>query len=173
MLDIETMGTRLDAPIISIGAVSFNAMGLTGHKFYRNVSLHSAVRTGAVIDPGTVLWWLRQDKVAQDALDESQDEAIDLELALRDFMQFLCSYGDSLKGVWGNGATFDNVLMQESGRRCGVPMWEFWKDRCYRTIKSCHPDVPLERHGAHHNALDDAVSQAIHLVAINEKYDVL
>ena len=28
MLDLETMGTRPDAPIIAIGAVAFNAMGV-------------------------------------------------------------------------------------------------------------------------------------------------
>jgi exodeoxyribonuclease VIII len=52
-------------------------------------------------------------------------------------------------------------------------MWEFWKDRCYRTIKNCYPDVPFDRRGTHHNALDDARSQALHLIAINEKYNIL
>jgi exodeoxyribonuclease VIII len=173
MIDLETMGTRPDAPIISIGAVAFNAMGITDQTFYRNVSLRSSVQSGAVIDPSTVMWWLRQDKVAQAAFEDGQDEAVALTQALYDFTQFLCSYGDSLKGVWGNGASFDNVIMHESGRRCGVPMWEFWKDRCYRTIKGCYPDVPFERGGTHHNALDDARSQALHLIAINEKHSIL
>jgi exodeoxyribonuclease VIII len=172
MIDLETMGTRPDAPIISIGAVSFNA-GVIRETFYRNVSLHSSVRSGAVIDPSTVLWWLRQDKAAQDAFGEGQDEAIALTQALYDFIQFLCSYGDGLKGVWGNGASFDNVIMHESGRRCGVPMWEFWKDRCYRTVKSMYPDVKFERTGTHHNALDDAHSQALHLIQINKKHGIL
>ncbi len=29
MIDLETMGTRADAPIVSIGAVAFDAKGLT------------------------------------------------------------------------------------------------------------------------------------------------
>jgi exodeoxyribonuclease VIII len=170
MLDLETMGTRPDAPIVAIGAVAFNAMGVTDETFYHVVSLHSAVRSGAVIDPSTVMWWLRQGDSARNALTEAQDEAIELDVALRDFMQFVCAYGDSLKGVWGNGASFDNVLMHESGKRCRVPMWEFWKDKCYRTAKGMYPDVGMNRSGTHHNALDDARSQAEHLIAISAKH---
>ena len=44
--------------------------------------------------------------------------------------------------------------------------WKFWNDRCYRTIKSMHPEVPMPRTGTHHNALDDAKTQALHLMAI-------
>jgi exodeoxyribonuclease VIII len=166
MIDLETMGTRADAPIISIGAVAFDASGID-REFYCTVSLHSAVRSGAVIDPSTVLWWLGQNKAAQDALTDTQDEAVGLKEALLDFMQFACAYRDNLKGVWGNGASFDNVLMHESGKRCNVPMWEFWKDKCYRTVKGMYPDVAMVRSGTHHNALDDARSQAEHLIAIN------
>lgn len=166
MIDLETMGTRPNAPIVAIGAVAFNAHGVE-KEFYCTVSLHSAVRSGAVIDPSTVMWWLGQDKIAQDALTDKQEEAVAIDVALADFMQFVCSYGDSLNGVWGNGATFDNVLMHESGKRCGVLMWEFWKDKCYRTVKGMYPDVKMERTGTHHNALDDAKSQALHLIAID------
>jgi hypothetical protein len=173
MIDLETMGTRPNAPIISIGAVAFNAMGVTDQTFYRNVSLKSAVESGAVIDPDTVMWWLRQDKGAQAAFEDGQDEAVDLTQALYDFTQFLCSYGDSLKGVWGNGASFDNVIMHEAGKSYRVPLWEFWKDRCYRTIKNCFPDIKLDRAGVHHNALDDAMYQAHHLIEINKIHNVL
>jgi exodeoxyribonuclease VIII len=47
-------------------------------------------------------------------------------------------------------------------------MWEFWKDKCYRTVKGMYPDVKMERSGTHHNALDDAFYQTLHLIAINE-----
>jgi len=176
MIDLETMGTRPNAPIISIGAVAFNADGVD-HAFYLNVSLKSAVESGAVIDPDTVMWWLRQDKAAQAAFEEGQDEAVSLEQALRDFAEFCLGYGENLHGVWGNGASFDNVLMHETGKRCGVPTWPFWKDRCYRTAKSMFPDITLERRGhrveVHHNALDDAMYQALHLIEINKVHNVL
>ena len=65
MIDLETMGTRADAPIVSIGAVAFDAKGID-REFYCTVSLHSAVRSGAVIDPSTVMWWLvRQNRAGR------------------------------------------------------------------------------------------------------------
>ena len=71
-------------------------------------------------------------------------------------------------GVWGNGASFDNVILSESYYRAAILRpWPFWKDRCYRTIKTIYPDVELVRSGTHHNALDDARTQAEHLIAIN------
>lgn len=173
MVDLETMGTRPDAPIISIGAVSFNADGIVD-TFYRSVSLHSSVRSGAVIDPSTVMWWLQQDDQARAALRDAQagedgGGAHSLEESLRDFGQLRCIYGDRLKGVWGNGATFDNVIIRESCRRLGIPqLWEFWLDRCYRTVKSMYPNIKMERTGVHHNALDDARSQALHLIEISK-----
>ena len=181
MLDLETMGTRPDAPIIAIGAVAFvsptQLTGLEGAKseipgqvvasFYANVDLQSAVTTGATIDPSTVMWWLKQSDEARAAFDA---KGVDILTALGQFSEWFAAHaGDSCDGVWGNGASFDNVILSESYKRVGMtPPWPFWKDRCYRTVKSMYPDVPMERDGTHHNALDDARSQALHLIEINK-----
>jgi len=167
MIDLETMGTRPDAPIVAIGAVAFNAHGVHD-TLYRLVSLRSSVAGGAVIDPETVMWWLQQDDDARAALvslDNCSPCIIDA--ALIDLKAFIEDFGDD--GVWGNGASFDNVIVAEAYRRDrqNVP-WPFWKDKCYRTVKGMYPDVKMERSGTHHNALDDARSQAEHLIAINE-----
>ncbi len=37
---------------------------------------------------------------------------------------------------------------------------KYANDRCYRTMKTPHPEVPIERTGTHHKALD----QSFHLV---------
>ncbi len=72
-------------------------------------------------------------------------------------------------GVWGNGATFDNVLTRVAMEKCGIYVpWAFWQDKCYRTVKGAHPDIELVREGTAHKAIDDALSQAKHLIAINE-----
>jgi hypothetical protein len=69
--------------------------------------------------------------------------------------------------VWGNGAAFGNVILRSAYAACGLlPPWEFWNDRCYRTLKNLRPDIKLERSGTHHNALDDAITQAEHAVVI-------
>ena len=73
--------------------------------------------------------------------------------------------------IWGNGAAFDNVVLASAFRATGMQVpWAFWNDRCYRTVKSLFSNVKLKRSGTHHNALDDAVTQAKHLLEIAEHY---
>jgi len=80
--------------------------------------------------------------------------------------------GVELDGVWGNGASFDNVILSEAYRRIGSEApWPFWKDRCYRTVKSMAV-VPMSRTGTHHNAIDDARDQALHLMTINDEWGI-
>lgn len=166
MIDLETMGTTPDAPIVAIGACRFDEAGaLYGgnpyNSFYRKVSLQSAVDSGAYMDPETVIWWLQQEPDAQREIVSGEASLSDV---LRDFAEWLGR--DEVLGVWGNGAAFDNVILAQSYRRVGqdVP-WPFHLDRCYRTVKN-FSDVPMDRQGTHHNALDDAISQARHLVQI-------
>jgi len=164
MIDLETMGTRPDAPIVAIGAVAFDANGIT-REFYANVDLGSAVNSGAKIDANTVMWWMQQDDDARAALVGKEDQ-YSLVGALVEFSKWM--YIDRTAGVWGNGATFDNVILREAYLRAAVPCpWPFWDDKCYRTVKGIYPDVPLDRSGTHHNALHDARTQAEHLIAIN------
>ena len=64
-----------------------------------------------------------------------------------------------------------NIILSEAYQRIGTSApWPFWKDRCYRTMKNMHPGVQMERAGTHHNALDDAKTQALHLMRINDEF---
>lgn len=160
MIDLETMGNTPDAPIVAIGACLFSFEGGVGSTFYSTCTLESAVESGAKMDPSTVIWWMQQ---SPDAQKEIVDARGDLWEALSYFTQWL---PDEIEGVWGNGATFDNVILAQTFRRFGQPVpWAFWLDRCYRTVKAAS-DIEMSRRGTHHNALDDAISQAEHLVAI-------
>lgn len=181
MIDLETMGTRPDAPIVAIGAVLFSPetqhkdgtveIGGIHRSFYANVDLASSVNSGAPIEASTVMWWLQQSDEARAAL-LAKDDVYSLVGALS-ALNAWCDWG-RIEGVWGNGATFDNVILRQSYYRTAVICpWPFWADRCYRTIKSIHGDVPIDRTGTHHNALDDARTQAEHLLAIHVKHGVL
>ena len=71
--------------------------------------------------------------------------------------------------LWGNGASFDNAILSTAYELCEletVQPWRFYNDRCYRTVKSLYPEVAMVRTGTYHNALDDAESQALHLLAM-------
>ncbi len=165
MIDLETMGQGHDAAIVAIGAVEFDRTAReTGQEFYLTVDLESAVRCGGVIDPSTVMWWMRQSEHARQALDGKSDIA----QALATFSGWLRSRGDlSQVRIWGNGSDFDNVILANAYRRLLLPTpWKFWNNRCYRTWKNEHREVSMERSGTHHNALDDAVSQARHMLKV-------
>lgn len=168
MLDLETMGKGPRAAITQIGAVAFDAeRQIILGRFQRNVDLESSVRCGGEMDASTVLWWLRQSDEARAAYEHA---TCTIHTALMCFVEFIATYEaaecDGLP-VWGNGASFDNVILRGAYERIEMQApWRFWQDRCYRTVKAMNKDVPFERVGVHHLAVDDAESQALHLMKL-------
>ncbi|VTN33949.1 exodeoxyribonuclease VIII [Klebsiella pneumoniae] len=137
MVDLETMGKKYNAPIVAIGAVVFDpATGSIGESFYKVVCLESSVNWGAVIDPSTVIWWLKQSSEARSAI--VNDDAIPLQDALLQFREFVSDNvaGGSKKAqVWGNGASFDNSILRSSYDCIAEDYpWEYWNDRDVRTM---------------------------------------
>jgi len=108
-----------------------------------------------------VRWWAEQSEDARAIF--NHPEAKPLPQVLAEFAAWLPK--DSR--IWGNGAGFDQPILAAAYRAVGIPLpWEFRNERCYRTLKALAPDVKIRRTGTHHNALDDAVSQADHLKCI-------
>lgn len=161
MLDLETFGTRPGACIVSLGAVRFGE-GKILDRYYARIDPMDAQARGLVIDAATVVWWMQQSAEARVEIAAGGGKLLADVLG-----EFTAWIGEGETEVWGNGASFDNVLLDEAFRACGLKRpWPFWMDRCYRTVKELHPDVKLVRKGTHHNALDDAESQALHLMAM-------
>lgn len=175
MVDLETMGKKHNAPIVAIGAVVFDpATGSIGESFYKVVCLESSVNWGAVIDPSTVIWWLKQPSEARSAI--VNDDAIPLQDALLQFREFVSDNvaGGSKKAqVWGNGASFDNSILRSSYDCIAEDYpWEYWNDRDVRTMVelgqaiSFDPKTTIPFEGSRHNALADAIHQARYVSAI-------
>ncbi|EIX9425872.1 TPA: 3'-5' exoribonuclease [Klebsiella pneumoniae] len=175
MVDLETMGKKNNAPIVAIGAVVFDpATGSIGESFYKVVCLESSVNWGAVIDPSTVIWWLKQSSEARSAI--VNDDAIPLLDALLQFREFVSDNvaGGSKKAqVWGNGASFDNSILRSSYDCIAEDYpWEYWNDRDVRTMVelgqaiSFDPKTTIPFEGSRHNALADAIHQARYVSAI-------
>lgn len=163
MLDLETMSVRSNAAIASIGAVKFEVGTGIIDQFYRTVDLRTCKAVGLHIDPETVEWWNKQSKEARQAL---LKDNVSLNQALDDFTEW---FGKSSLPTWGNGAGFDNVIMENAYMACNMKRpWRPWEDRCYRTIKNIIQVTADERQGVYHNALDDALHQTRHLLKILE-----
>ena len=58
MIDLETLGTFMNAPVVTIGACFFDPMtGEIGDKFYRKIDMVDAMRFGSA-SGDTLRWWL-------------------------------------------------------------------------------------------------------------------
>lgn len=159
MLDLETMGNKPGCPIIAIGAVEF-AKGELGREFYAQINLESAMHYGLKPNGDTIMWWMKQSEEARAAFKDNE-KAYELTIALKMFRDWLAPDSE----VWGNGADFDNTILAAAYDACGmVAPWKFYNNRCYRTMKSLFKNVPVDRVGTYHNALDDAKTQAMHLM---------
>lgn len=175
MVDMETMGNSPDAPIVSIGAVFFDpSTGNTGAEFYQVVSLESSMSFGMKPDASTIQWWLKQSSEARSAIlvDEAMGLLETLEL-LADFIAENAANGSHTVQMWGNGCSFDNVILRRAYALTDTPFAvPFWNDRDVRTMvelgKSVgiNPrfDIPFE--GDMHNALSDARHQVKYVSAI-------
>jgi hypothetical protein len=141
---------------------------MLGERFYVNVDLQSCVDGGAVLEPGSFMWWLEQSDDARKALRTGQ--RLHINEAMIQFTSFLhdkCAAQKDVR-VWGNGADFDCVMLKEHYRRARLEApWTYRNQRCFRTLKALYPNVePVYGTGTHHNALDDAIWQVEHLFSI-------
>lgn len=174
MIDLETMGKKANAPIVSIGAVFFNpATGSTGGEFYVSVSLESSMLFGGNPDAETIIWWLKQSPEARSAI--TMNDALTLVDALELLSDFISENSDvgSDVQVWGNGASFDNVILRSSYDRAEIECpWKYWNDRDVCTMVllgkefGFDPKHVMPFDGVAHNALADARHQVKYVSAI-------
>lgn len=174
MVDLETLGNTPGCVVLSIGAVQFFPEGgnyaIAPEGFYEVLNTADCKDRYLAEDPDTVAWWERQSEEAQRVRHLAADPktSVPLALALEKFNNYIGAIGGKRSVcIWGNGADFDNAILAVAYKMAGIaPAWEFWNNRCYRTLKNIAPGPKLERVGTYHNALDDARSQALHAVEL-------
>lgn len=177
MLDIETLGTSPGSVIRTIGAVRFDDQGVI-NTFYEKIDVNSCIEAGLKLQWETLQWWMGQSPEA--LKDIIAKDGVHINVALLRFTDWYTERKilddgsvvvNTSSELWGNGATFDNVLIEETYRKTQLPIpWAFNVHRCYRTMRLLHPNIPFVRKGVHHNAVDDAISQAEHLIKIQKLY---
>jgi len=171
MLDLETLGTRPGDAVISIGAVFFDReTKSTGIGFHAKLDIEQLLSAGAGVTAGTLGFWFGQEDAARKEF--FGEDQINVATVLMAFAEFLTAgEGGVNKGVkvWGNGASFDCVLLRETYARFGMePPWAWWNDRCFRTLKNEEVDkgkgMEPEFDGVKHDAFADARHQAKWLI---------
>lgn len=171
MLDIETLGTGSHAAVLSIAAVEFDPWAKGDLAcFHQGVTFESAMKYGRV-DASTLEWWLKPERAdARHTLNNLAKEDLDNVLfAFGEWVGLLQPDKASVR-MWGNGATFDNVVVGNAYAAVGYDKpWGFHGDRCFRTLKSMAKVKPPAVVGVLHNALDDARLQVAWLQKIVRK----
>ena len=163
MLDLETYGTGANSALLAVGAVKFDpTTNEVGDSFYCVVDKQSCLDLGLEIDAATEEWWSKQSPEAKTVLGEVGEP-------LREVLLKFGAFCGEHAAMWGNGSDFDNAILASAYRKTKIEQpWKYFNNRCYRTMKSMFPTIKMKRVGVHHNAVDDARSQAIHLMAILE-----
>jgi exodeoxyribonuclease VIII len=172
MIDLETLGTEPFAPIVSIGACTFYlgeppaGTEPIADCFYQVIDVESSLELGMRPSGSTLKWWMQQSDAARAVFDEPQ--AVSMPVALDAFTDYVNSRPLQ---VWGNSARFDCGLLAAAYKACNKELpWQYWNERCYRTVKNLPGanSIAVQRVGTHHNALDDAITQALHLRSVHQ-----
>jgi len=173
MIDLETIGTRPGASILTIGAIKFDPNNIdlehatpetlsSDRVFYRRICRQSCHDFGLHEDRNTLEWWNKQTSAAR----KEAFEAAPREDLIKTFHDFAGWCGNRPL-VWSHGASFDIVLCEHVFNGMGVvPPWKFWDIRDTRTLFDFTTTKP-KRDTNHHHALWDAISQAF---AVQEAY---
>jgi hypothetical protein len=174
MIDLETLGTRSNAVILSIGAVQFDLIGnMPICRFHKGIDIQSCLDWGLQVDGATIEWWMNQK-------DENIKRIVGLEKrslveVLNDFeVKMLSCFEQYIRSdknvyVWSQGSNFDIVLLENAYKAIGKKAW--WKYSNVRDTRTLF-DVANYKYVAKggHDALDDALNQA---KAVAEAYQQL
>ena len=168
MMDIETTGVRPGCRVLSIGLVEFDEKGTID-----SLLVHPKLSDQVGVDDGkTMGWWDTQSAEAKSVFADNHILGESVEYVYKRIKTFIDDLVDARKTlsqglekvdvcIWGNGATFDNSIVQHMFYAKGLPIpWNTFGDRCYRTAINMLGRPSLQRSGVHHNALDDAMYQA-------------
>jgi exodeoxyribonuclease VIII len=155
--DLETLSLQPNALVLSIGLAAFTLPGGIVKQGYWILEQQTQRAHGRHVDPRTLDWWQHQSKEAREVFTAP---GTDTAKALEAVAQWFGGLPE-LAGVWGFGADFDNAILQSLYRDFGLSVpWSYKLNRCGRTVTALAPCRRPPRHGAHHNAMDDAAYQA-------------
>ena len=159
MVDCETLSTKPDAALLSIGAVKFRFDKGIQNEFYINVDPSSCKTLGMRIEKDTVAWWSKQSKEALAAF--KSPAPTNLYAALEAFSEFC---GDNTFYLWSNGAGFDAPILEIAYAAIQkTSPWKYYNVMCYRTVMNIlglSNNKLRKDQGGLHNALADARGQA-------------
>jgi hypothetical protein len=158
VLDIETLSTRPDAVVLTIGAIKFSPFADdidATNGFYTRIDVDEQIGMGRHISEDTIQWWGKLPaEVREDAMGEHNRDSV--EKALAGLNKFLVGS----ENIWVQGPVFDIATLENLYRQMLMPPpWHFWNIRDSRTLFGVHGDPRQKNHQHAHNAMIDCVIQ--------------
>ncbi|MDH5159861.1 3'-5' exonuclease [Heyndrickxia oleronia] len=131
MVDIETLGNKIDSTIIQISAVSFDIESGKIHETFNEVADISKNETMIKATGSTLQWWVNTNaELFAELLTKGEKSSEDV---LRNFHAWLTT--DKETYLWGNGILFDNAMIRNQFESIGLDYPIFYRnDRDVRTI---------------------------------------
>lgn len=171
-IDIETFDTEDSAVVLSIGAAAFNLHEENSfddfdkeNTYYAILNRQQQMNVVRTVSSSTLDFWFSQKKDAQKVLSAPQQK---VELAMGGLMEFAQEH--RIQRVWGNGNMFDNKILRSLCKDFDIPWMphmgrkqNYRSDMDLRTLRVAaeDPPFPTVEGRVAHNALDDAIYQAI------------
>lgn len=173
MIDLETLSVVPESVLLTMAAVKFNPYNSVGvvDQLYHKLNVDEQISRGRHVDEGTLAWWSQQpQEVYEDAM--SEYNRIGVRESLEQLTRFLVGVND----IWCQGPVFDIVILENLYREYNMHFpWAYWQIRDSRTLfkfMNYDPRAEIRKADikAHHNALDDAITQAC---AVQKCYKLL
>lgn len=173
MIDLETLSTRYNAAVISMGVAIFNDDKIIDSAGWALApeSIHGH------IDPKTVQWWTQQAEAAREFSFTGKYKSVTVGFELK---TLLAKY--DVQEVWSKDPHFDHVILGEwwdrVAREENFTLGEFpvhyRAPRSYRTLESeairagfDHTEWEQYNYVAH-NPIEDAVTQARSVIKMRQ-----
>jgi hypothetical protein len=139
VLDSETLGTRPDSVILSVGAYFVNVEEdipsfdkIIENGFYLKFDAKEQIEAGRTIDKSTVQWWENQGEVAQEVLSPSDNDVSYTRLfeGLRNYLKGKTDYW-----IFARSPSFDFGILDNIRCQLEIPgLWPFYQEKDIRTF---------------------------------------
>ncbi len=169
VIDFETLDLVPTAKILEIGAVVMDTDSGEASKFFVQVAWEDISQEYRTESIDTIKFW--------DGVNPNWRTVYSMEhcYSLRRAVNMLHTFmqDNPFDTIWSNGADFDLPILANLFNQFNIPKWNFRKNRCYRTFREEFKEVENKFIGMKHNALDDALNEAIHIAKILKHIEVL
>ena len=159
-IDLETLSTKPDAVLLTIGAIKFDPFTTDPpyNEFYYRANVDEQTAIGRHIEEGTLQWWSRQaPEIVEEALSDDNRHPV------KEILTKLNKYLVGVDKIWCQGPVFDIAILENLYRQLGLHWnWAFYNIRDSRTLFSLMPRDPRKDISfSAHNALEDCRIQSI------------